>query len=94
MINLIANNTPIFFLLHSAKDRKDASCLSDSCPGYVAKYADHLREKYRQLRIFPGGNEWPPSVGEYDTQVALIEHKGYPQNSCSVIEDMSDIVVG
>ena len=82
----------VLFLLCSAKHHKDASC--NSCPGYVATYADHLREKYRQLPIFPGGSEWPPPVTKYDTQVALIEHEEYPQNSRTAAEDMGDIVVG
>ena len=46
------------------------------------------------MRIFPSGSEWPPSVGKYDTQVALIEREEYPQNSCTVIEDMNDVIVG
>jgi len=78
----------------STQHRKDASCSSDSCPGYVAKYADYLREKYRRLPIFPGKSEWPPPVAKYDTQVALIEREEYPQNSRTAAEDMGDIVVG
>jgi len=92
--NNIGNSVICIFLLHSAKDRKDASCSSDSCPGYVAKYADYLREKYHRQPIFPGGSEWPPPVGKYDTQVALIEHEEYPLNFRTAAENMSDIVVG
>ena len=94
MVCKLFQEDPCVFLLHSANLCKDAICSSDSCPGYVAQYADYLREKYRRLPIFPGGSEWPPPVGKYDTQVALIEHEEYPQNSCTAAEDMGDIVVG
>ena len=69
-------------------------CSSSSCPDYVARYASYLKEKYRRLSVFPDRSEWPPSVGNFDTQVALIEHQQYPQNSRAAAADMSDIVVG
>ena len=46
------------------------------------------------MPIFPGGSEWPPSIGKYDTQVALIEHEQYPQRSLTTAEDRSDIILG
>ena len=68
--------------------------MSPSCPDYVARYASYLKEKYQRLSVFPDRSEWPPSVGSFDIQVALIEHEQYPQNSCTAATDMSDIVMG
>ena len=86
----------VFFLISSGSPSPDRKrrCLSPPCPDYVARYASYLKEKYRRLSVFHKGSEWPPPVGNFDIQVALIEHQQYPQNSCVAAADMSDIVIG
>ena len=86
----------VFFLISSGSPSPDRKrhCLSPPCPDCVARYASYLKEKYRRLSVFHKGSEWPPPVGNFDIQVALIEHQQYPQNSCVAAADMCDIVMG
>ena len=65
-----------------------------TCPDYVARYASYLKEQYRRLSVFSDGSEWPPLVGNFETQIILIEHQQYLQNFHVAAADMSDIVMG
>ena len=71
--------------------RSDPPARSLTCPDYVARYASYLKEQYRRLSVFPDGSEWPPLVGNFETQIVLIEHL---QNFHVAAADTSDIVMG
>ena len=42
--------------------------------GYVARYAQYLKDKYKKMSTLPDG-DWPPSIERHYTRLAMIERE-------------------